>query len=164
MYRKLLLLLASAVAAACSSVATDPTAMLDGLPKGLAVEFTMDPVEVGPHDPFTVSLSLTNTTAKTITIVTPNHALVMPKVTSDRERILFHGADLGFFPVVTAHTFAPGEVVTRNWELRAELMSTDSAGSVIWLPAPPGTYLVQVEFQLGEEGRRPTVGAELQVK
>lgn len=164
MYRKLTFLLASVMVAACSSSVTDPTDTLAGLPKGLAVEFTMDPVEVGPHEPFTVSLKLTNTTARTITIDTPNQHLVHPKVTQGGERVLFRGSDLGVLPAHATHTFPPGEVVTRSWEVRAELMSTDSAGNVIWLPAQLGTYLVEVEFQLGGEGRRPAVGDTLKVK
>lgn len=165
MLRQFPLLLASLIIAACSSATTDPTILLDDLPYGLAVEFTMDPVEVGPHDPFSVSLSLTNTTNDTITIVTPNHALAMPRVVRDGERILFRGSDLGFFPVVTTRTFAPGEQVTRTWELRAELMSMDDDDEIVWLPAEPGAYLVQVEFQVGAVDERPlTEGAELVVR
>lgn len=166
MIRALQLLAAVLVLAACTRDVTGPQFNLVGLPAGLDVQFAIEPGEVRQHQPFTASLTIANTTADTIRVVTSHGCLVILHVTRDGQRIPFQGSWWGCTAAITTHTFAPGETHSQTWNLRAELYG-QHPGDVEGAPAPKGTYLVQAEFDTGMadgQFRKPLVERTLQVK
>ena len=166
MIRALPLLVAVAVLAGCPRDLTGPQLNLEGLPQGLDVQFAIEPGEVRQHEPFTASLTITNTTAEPIQVVTSHGCLVILHVTRNGQRVPFQGSWMGCYAVVTTHTFAPGETRSETWNLRAELYA-QHPGDVEGAPAPKGTYLVQAEFDTGMadgQFRKPLVERTLQVK
>jgi hypothetical protein len=161
-----LALLPSLILAACSLDIATPNPKAEVLPEGLEAELTVDPAEVAQHAPFTVRLSITNTTADTIRIVTSDTCLARPKVTRGGRWIPFKGSILGCGDAIWTHSFAPGETTTRSWKMRAELWP-EEPGDPDEVPAPRGTYIVVAE--LGgipddRVGDRPMVSAPLRVR
>jgi hypothetical protein len=166
MIRALPLLIAGVALAACALDMTGPQSNLDGLPEGLQVQFTVEPGEVRQHERFSAQLSVTNTTTKTIRVVTAHSCLVIPHVIRDGQRIPLKGSLWGCYAVITTHTFAPGEKRTHTWDMQAELYA-QHPGDVEGAPAPKGTYLVQAEFDTYTENgpsRKPLIERALRVK
>jgi hypothetical protein len=166
MLRSVPILAAVAAFAACALEITAPETDLAGLPAGLDVQLTVEPAEVRPHDPFSVRLSVTNTTSDTIHVVTSHGCLAIPHVIRNGQRIPFRGSWWACTAAFASHTFAPGETRTRTWDMRAELYA-EHQGDVEGAPAPRGTYLVQAEFgTYSETGpwTRPLIERTLRVK
>lgn len=166
LFRSILVLLPSLILAACSLDIATPGPTTDGLPKGLEAELVVEPGTVAQHAPFTVRLRVTNTTADTIRIVTSDTCLALPKVTHSGKWILFKGSIMGCGDAIWTHSFAPGETVSRNWVMRAELYA-ESAGEEDGPPAPKGTYIIVAEFggMPGDRvGDRPMVSTPLRVR
>lgn len=166
MIRAFLLLLPGLALAACAFDITGPRFGPEGLPEGLDVTFTVEPGEVGQHAPFTVQLSVTNTTSDPIEVVTAHGCLAIPHVIRDGKRVPFKGSLWGCTAAVTTHTFAPGETRSLTWEMRAELYAQHQ-GDVDGAPAPTGTYRVQAEFDtpaVDGSSRKPTVERTLRVR
>lgn len=163
---KRLLLIPAVLLIACTFEMTAPFRSVDGLPPGLEVEFVVDPGEVSAHDPFTATLTLTNTRSDTLEVVTGNGCLVNLSISRDGEWVPFQGGGpWGCLTVVTTHTFPPGETRTMTWDIRAEI--SEFMGEEAGAPVEPGTYLVQVEFDTvtrDRSGRKPTLEAELVVR
>lgn len=166
MIRILALLIAGATSVACAHQITGPHTDLSGLPSGLDVQFTVAPGEVRPHEAFSAELTVTNTTAEVIKVVTANGCLAVPHVIRDGQRVPFRGSNVGCYAAVKTHTFAPGETRTHVWDMRAELYA-EQPGEVEDAPAPAGTYVVQAEFDTYSEhapNRKPVVERALQVR
>jgi hypothetical protein len=166
MIRAFPLLIASVAFAACALDIIAPRSDLDSLPPGLDVQFTVEPVEVRQHERFTAQLSVTNTTADTIRVVTSHGCLVIPNVIRNGQRIPFKGSWWGCTAAITTHSFAPGETRMNTWEMAAELYA-EHPGDIEGAPAPKGNYLVQAEFDTYSENgpsRKPSVERPLRVK
>jgi hypothetical protein len=166
MIRTFALVLASAALTACTFDIVGPRAVLENLPGGLDVEFTVEPSEVSQHEPFTTQLRVTNTTSDTIRVVTAHGCLATPHVLRDGRRIPFHGSNWGCTAAITTHTFAPGASRVMTWNMRAELYA-EHPGDTGGVPAPRGTYLVRAEFDtFSEDGpsRKPFVERTLRVR
>jgi hypothetical protein len=162
----ILALLPSLILAACTLDIATPGPTPGGLPAGLKAELTVDPAEVAQHAPFTVRLTVTNTTADTIRFVTGYGCLALPNLKQRGNRIPFKGTDLGCTAAITTHSFAPGETTTRNWAMRAELYA-EHHGDPDDAPAPRGSYIVEAEFggvPGGRVGGGPIVSALLRVR
>lgn len=166
-FRLYSLLLLGGLLIGCGAwVLTGPQRGLDRLPEGLAVEFTVEPAEVAQHAPFSVQLSVTNTTADPIHVVTAHGCLAIPHVLRNGVRAPFKGSWWACTAAITTHTFAPGETRTRTWDMRAELYA-EHPGDVDGVPAPKATYRVQAEFDTyvpGESGRKPFIERTLRVR
>jgi hypothetical protein len=162
----LLMFLPSLILAACSLEIATPGPTTGGLPEGLEAKLVVEPAEVAQHAPFTVRITVTNTSADTIRIVTGHGCLALPNLTQRGSRIPFKGTDLGCTAAITTHSFAPGEVVTLNWAMRAELYA-EHHGDRDDAPAPRGAYIVVAEFggMPGDGvGDRPKLSAPLWVR
>lgn len=165
MIRRLLYLLpALALAlAACDLEIHSPRTDLNGLPTGLAVDFAVEPGEVGQHAPFTARLSVTNTTSDTVRVVTGHGCLAIAHLLRNGKRIPFQGSNWACTAAITTHTFAPGEAREVSWPMRAELYA-EYEGDVDGAPAPKGSYIVQASFGTGPSVQKPVVEAVLRVK
>jgi hypothetical protein len=166
MIRALPLLLAGVVLTACALDITDPQSNLEGLPRGLNVQLEVEPGEVRQHEPFSVLLSVTNTTTQTIRVVTAHSCLAIPHVIHDGQPIPIKGSGWGCYAAITTHTFAPGGTRTYTWDMRAELFA-QHPGDIEGAPAPQGTYRVQAEFDTYSENgpqRKPWIERSLRVK
>lgn len=165
MIRKHLRILPALALAACATDLALPVPSLDGLPPGLDVAFTVTPDAVQQGEAFTATLTVTNTTPEPIRVVTAHGCLAVPHVLLGSERVPLAGSWWACTAAITTHTFAPGETVTRAWEMRAELYAQD-AGDVDGAPAPRGTYRVQAEFDTlaGNGGEKPAVERILRVR
>ena len=161
-----LVLLAATLTSACEPDIVGPDTSLEGLPPGLRVELAVEPAIVAMHEPFTVRLSVTNTTTSELEVVTAHGCLTVPNVTRNGTRIPFEGSSWICTAAITTHVFAPGETRTRAWEMRAELYA-EHPGDRDGAPAPPGVYSVQAEFDTYSENgpnRKPAIGRALVVK
>ena len=169
MIRRLLLLAVFALfalsATACPFEIAGPATNLDSLPQGLEVTFAVEPGEVAQREPFTVTLSVRNTTTEPITVTTAHGCLAVPHVIRDGERIPFKGSWWGCGAAITDHVFPAGETRTMTWSMRAELYAQHE-GDVDGAPAPKGTYWVQAEFDSYVPGNpeKPSVVAPLRVR
>lgn len=166
MLRSLVVLLATVVLAACTVDLLGPDRGFEGLPDGLEVSFSVEPDVVSPHAPFSAQLRVKNTTDRTVEVVTVHGCLATPTVLRNGERVPFEGSGWGCTDAVTTHSFDPGEVRSRTWDMRAELYAQDE-GDVDGAPASKGTYAVRAEFHTqsaGGSGRRPTVERTLRVR
>jgi hypothetical protein len=169
MISRALLLLSAVVFAGCASEPTaipGPRASLEGLPSGLDVRFTVEPGEVQQHESFNARLEVTNTTPDTIRVVTAHGCLVVPHVLLDGRPVPLQGSGWACTAAITTHTFAPGEVRTRDWEMRASLYAQEP-GDVDGAPAPRGTYRIVAEFDTYSETppyAKPRVEAALRVR
>ena len=163
--RHALLLAVALIASACPYELTGPQSSLEGLPEGLEVALTVEPGEVGQHAPFTVQLTVANTTAEPLEVTTANGCLAIPNVLRDGRRLPFEGSWWGCSAAITTHVFAPGETRTQTWAMRAELYA-EHPGDVGGAPAPKGMYWVQAEFDTYVPGlsRKPSVAAVLRVR
>lgn len=160
------LIILSALLAACSLDTTAPVTYLDGLPSQLAVDLTVEPENVAPHEPFTVTLTVVNTSSSAVQVTTPHSCLALPHVIRGGQRIPFNGTALGCFTVISSHTFAPGVVVTHTWELKADLYS-QYPGDLDGAPAAKGDYIVQAQFDTSPvpaTGRKPVIERLLRVR
>jgi hypothetical protein len=101
-----LLLFAGAALAGCTLEFAGPRFDLEGLPDGLVVQFTVEPAEVRQHEPFSAQLTVTNSTAQTIQVVTAHGCLAVPHVILNGQRIPFKGSWRGCTAAITGHTFA----------------------------------------------------------
>ncbi len=150
----------------CAREATAPAGNLDGLPAGLDVQLALDPGEVSRRGSFSTLLSVTNTTADTIRVVTAHGCLAVPNVIRNGARIPFKGSGWGCTAAITTHTLAPGAVWSRTWEMHAELYAQEP-GDPDGTPAPAGMYRVQAEFDTFAEGgatQKPTIERPLRVR
>jgi hypothetical protein len=166
MIRALQLLAAGIVLTACAREITAPQFNLENLPTGLEVQFVVEPGEVRQHEPFSANLTITNTSAETIQVVTSHGCLVTLNVIRNGQRVPFQGSLWGCTAAITTHTFAPGATRSYAWTLRAELYA-QHAGDVEGDPAPKGAYLVQIEFDTRPEDgqtRKPLIERTLRVK
>jgi hypothetical protein len=166
MIRRLALLVAGLALAACTLDGVFPQPSLDGLPQGLDVRLTVAPEAVGALGEFSAVLTLTNTTADSLRFTTTDGCLATPNVYREGVRYLFWGS--GSPPCLTAlttHSFAPGETLTKTWNMRAEL-SPVNPGGAHGDPAPAGTYQVQAEFRIYTDGalKRAAVESTLRVR
>lgn len=133
---------------------------------GLEVSITVEPGEVRQHEPFVVTLRVANPTSDTVRIVTAHGCLAVPNLILDGRRVPFEGTGWGCIAVLTTHTFAPGEVLSEAWDMRAALYA-EHPGDVRGAPAPRGLYRVQAEFDTPVEegsGRKPVVESSLRVR
>lgn len=151
MRRKIGLFLGILLLAGCVEI-LPPSDSTDGLPEGLAVSLVLDDDEVLQHAPFTARFTATNTTTSTMQIVTPHGCLVLPGVYRNGTRVPFQGSAYGCHTAITTHVFAPGETKTYEWSMRAELYAQDT-GDTEGAPAPTGSYVVRVEFELEQRPR-----------
>ena len=159
-----ILSLAAAIVSACKPDIAGPEASLEGLPEGLQVELVVDPAVVGPHEPFTARLSVTNTTTSRLTVVTNHGCLAIPHVMRNETRVPFEGSWWGCTAAITTHVFAPGETRTHTWNMRAELYA-EHPGEVDGVAAPRGVYQVRAEFEVYlPDGRKPAVQHPLEVR
>ncbi|HSJ30488.1 MAG TPA: hypothetical protein VK933_03580 [Longimicrobiales bacterium] len=124
-----------------------PSDSTNGLPEGLEVSLVLDDDEVMQHAPFTALFTATNTTRSAMQIVTSHGCLVLPGVYRNGVRVPFKGSAYGCTAAITTHVFAPGETKTYEWSMRAELYAQDP-GDIEGAPAPTGSYMVRVEFEL----------------
>lgn len=163
--RHALLLAVTLIASACPYELTSPESDLEGLPEGLEVTLTVEPGEVAQHAPFTVRLTVTNTTLETLQVVTAHGCLAVPNVLRSGERVPFEGSWWGCTAAITTHVFPPGETHSRTWEMRAELYA-EHPGDVDGAPAPRGTYWVQAEFDTYVPGtaHKPAISKMLRVR
>jgi hypothetical protein len=166
MLRAPLALVAGVALAGCTLDFAGPRFSLEGLPKGLDVQFTVEPGEVRQHEPFSAQLTVTNRTTQAIQVVTAHGCLALPRVILNGQRIPFQGSAWGCTAAITTHSFAPGATRSHTWDMRAELYS-EHPGNAAGVPAPRGTYRIQAEFDtFSEHGpvRKPTVETTLHVK
>ena len=124
-----------------------PSDSTDGLPDGIEMSLVLDDDDVMPHAPFTARFTATNTTNSAIQITTAHGCLVLPVVYRNGVRVPFMGTAWGCTAAITTHVFAPGETVTREWPMRAELYA-EHTGDTEGAPAPRGTYVVRAEFDV----------------
>lgn len=146
MRRNIVLFLGVLLLAGCMEILS-PSDSTNGLPDGLEVSLVLDDAEVMQHAPFTARFTATNTTTSTMEIVTPHGCLVLPGVYRNGVRVPFKGSAYGCTAAITTHVFAPGETKTYEWSMRAELYAQE-AGDTEGAPAPRGSYVVRVEFEL----------------
>ena len=147
---------------ACSSpteVPGSPNLIGDEL-GGLTASLAIDRAAVGPHEEFTLTFHVANTTADTIRLATPHTCLALPHVRRDGKRIPFDGTALGCGAALTTHAFAPGFQRTTVFRLRAELYA-EHPGDVDGVAAPVGSYLVQMVFETAD---RPALTRALVVR
>ena len=166
MIRKSLVLVGAFAVAACTSDVTGWRSSLEGLPDGLEVGFALEPDEVSQHEPFSVQLRVTNTTPDTIRVVTANSCLAIPRVLHNGQPAPFKGSWWGCFAAITTHVFPPSETRSLDWDMKAELYAQHS-GDLDGVPAPRGTYVIQVEFdtyRVDGSGPKPAVERTLQVR
>jgi hypothetical protein len=152
--------------AACSVEINAPVVSLEGLPEGLHAAITVQPGEVDRHEDFTARLTITNTTAQEISIVTNHGCLAIPAVYRGGELVPLRGSWWACTAAITRHSFAPGETRSMEWQMRAELYA-QHPGDVDGLPAPRGTYSVRAEFDvapIGPDRWKPSVEAALRVR
>ena len=150
----------------CAAHVVAPEASLDGLPEGLRVELVVEPNVVAAHESFTARLTVTNTTMRTIRVITSHGCLVIPHVMRDGTRVPFHGSSWMCTAAITPHSFEPGQTIRRSWEMRAELYA-EHPGDVEGAPALPGIYRVQAEFDtapVGGQNRKPVIERTLLVR
>lgn len=160
------LLLAVALCTGCTSDVVGPEHGLDGLPPELRVELTVEPAVVAPRGAFTVRLTVANTSAHEVEVVTAHGCLAVPHVMRNETRVPFEGSWWGCTAAITTHVFAPGGTVTREWEMRAELYA-ENPGDRDGAPAPPGVYRVRAEFDTyspGIPGGKPAIERALVVR
>ena len=146
MRRNSLLFLGFLLLTGCTEILS-PSDSTGGLPDGLEVSLVLDDDEVMQHAPFTARFTATNTTTSTMQIVTSHGCLVLPGVYRNGVRVPFKGSLWGCTAAITTHVFAPGETKTYEWPMRAELYAQET-GDIEGAPAPRGTYVVRVEFEL----------------
>lgn len=166
MMRKISPLVAVLALAACPMEITGPQSSLEGLPKGLDVSLAVEPNEVRQHERFSVQLRVVNTTSETIRVVTSHGCLAVPNVLRDGERVPFRGSGLACTAAITTHTFAPGQIRSITWDMRAELYA-DQPGARDGAPAPQGVYRVKAEFDTyveGGSGPKPAIDNSLRVR
>jgi hypothetical protein len=169
-------LLLAALAATAAGCGHDPTgarvgpetsmSVVEGLPAGLRVEFTVEPGEVAQWAPFDVTLNVTNTTSEEIQVVTAHGCLVLPHVFRNGTRVPFVGTAWGCTAAITTHRFPPGGTRSYHWRLRAELYA-EHPGDVEDAPAPTGAYRVTAIFDtFSEQGllAKPMVERALRVR
>lgn len=160
------MLLAATLASGCGADIIGPAHSLEGLPQGLRVELVVEPAVITAHAPFTARLSVTNTTTRELTVVTAHGCLAIPHVMRSGTRVPFEGSWWGCTAAITAHVFAPGEVRTRVWEMRAQLYA-EHPGDKDGAPVPPGVYRVQAEFDTyspSGPNRKPVIERALVVR
>lgn len=166
MIRTLPILILGAALAACAPDVTAPRSDLGDLPEGLDVQFTVEPGQVRQHGPFSVHFSVSNTTTRTIQVVTAHGCLVTPHVIRNGESIPFKGSWWGCTAAITTHTFAPGESRSHTWDMRAELYA-QHPGDVAGVPAPKGAYIVRAVFDTYSENgpyQKPLIERTLRVQ
>jgi hypothetical protein len=157
-------LLCAAALTACSTVTEipGPTADLSAHEvEGLTVGLEVEPAVVGPHEDFTVTFTVANTTGDTIRLGTPHSCLALPSVVRDGHRVPFAGSSWGCLTVIRTHTFAPGDERTMTYQMRSELYSEHPGDGLQGVAAPKGHYRVQMVF---ESAGNPVVERTLVVR
>jgi len=151
------------VLVACSAEAAGPRPLhtvVDGLPAGLNVQFSVTPATVKQNQSFDALLEITNESGAAVTITTGHGCLAVPNVMRGNASVPVQGSRWGCTAAITNHTFAPGETREIRWPMKATLYA-DEPGAEDGAPLPPGTYSVQAEFDVYVPGsnRKPVVEA-----
>ncbi len=149
--------------AACANDVSGPRA-LGGLPEGLKVSLSV-PEGVAPREAFIASLNVTNVTADTIWLGTPNSCFFHPVIHDLRRRFAMAGTLWGCTQLGVTHAFPPGETRSFVWDMKAEVYARDRDGQLAVTAAPKGVYVVRVRLNVLNEGEKaPEVQALFRVR
>jgi len=165
MRRASLLLLGTLALSACNGVISGPDPVHVTIPAGLRLELTLSTDRVEQHGEFMTTVTATNVSDHTLSVVTPSGCLYTLDVYRGDVRVPFDGTAWGCHTAITTHVFAPGESRTHEWMLRARLYA-EHPGDVEGAPAPKGTYSVRARFDTAWQtgGPAPVVARTLTVR
>jgi hypothetical protein len=164
--RALVICTAALTLAACATQITEPPPDQSSA-HGLDVALTVNPAEVAQDERFIVELTVTNTRPATVRLTTSHGCLALPGIYRNGQRIPFEGSGWACRAAITTHAIAPGETVTRSWEMVPRLYA-EHPGDPDGVPAPRGAYTARAVFEVfevdGERGTLPTVERTLHVR
>lgn len=133
---------------ACAADSVGPSQTVDD-----GIEIRLDaPAEVAAHEPFDVTLVVTNRRQEPVTLKTGGSCLAWVGIFSDGERVPFEGTLLVCLGMITSHEIAAGESLERTWPIRAELAARPGRKKE---PVPPGAYTVRAESDVFEIDDQP---------
>lgn len=156
--------LALALALALGACAADSVGPSQAVEEGIEIRLDA-PAEVAAHEPFDVTLVVTNRHQEPVTLTTMTSCLVRFGIFSDGERVPFERTLLGCYEAITHHEIAAGDSLERTWPIRAELAAPPERKEE---PVPPWSYRVRAESRVveidGQPARLPDLERRLVVR
>jgi hypothetical protein len=108
----------------------------------------VQPDTVASGDTFHVTVTITNPTADTVTLVSGNSCVVLPIIEREGEVQHFDGTGLFCLDVISRFPIAPGDSLLRDFEVVALLMEGQAPFEYVIAP-PTGEYTVRADMNVG---------------